>query len=88
MKEFPKFFEDILSREYGEDLKEIIKNGYERKDLVTLRANTLKTDIEEVKNELKKENLNFKEVSWNKDSLILKNISEETIRELDIYKMR
>ena len=46
----PNFLYNLLLEQYGEDLTNIIIDGYSQKRPVTLRANTLKTNIENVKN--------------------------------------
>lgn len=53
---------------------------------VTIRVNTIKTNIEEVKIKLTEENIEYKTVLWGKDALILNNITEKDIRDLEIYK--
>lgn len=81
----PKFLYDILLNQYGEELTSQIIDGYSKKRMVTLRVNTLKTDIEKVKKVLDECNLKYKDVSWNKDALIIENADEKLIRNLKIY---
>ena len=81
----PQFLYKILLKQYGENVaKEIIK-GYTVKRKVTLRVNTLKTNVEEIKKKLIDLKITFKEVLWYKDALIIENASENDIRKLDIY---
>lgn len=63
-----------------------LKNGLVSKKPVTFRINTLKTDKEKVIKELKESNIEFEEVKWNNDAIIIKNALEEDIRKLKIYE--
>lgn len=80
----PEFLIKKLENQYGEDLTKIILEGYKQKRKTTLRINTIKTTEENIKNELKKQNIEYNEVSWYDDALILE--SKLDIRELEIYK--
>ncbi len=82
----PEFLYHLLIEQYGENLTNTITKGYSQKRPVTLRANTLKTTIENIKNTFDSLGFIYKEVSWYKDALIMENISEEDIKNLDIYK--
>ena len=82
----PKFLEQILTKEYGEEIKNKIIEGYDKKKLVTLRVNTLKENLENIKIKLNKEKIKYKEIEWYKDALIIENVSESNIKELEIYK--
>ena len=87
MKEdIPEFFKDMLIKQYGENLYNKIINGYFIKRPVTLRVNTIKSNINKIKNELELENIKYKQVSWYKDALIIENIRENEIKNLEIYK--
>lgn len=82
----PNFLYEMLLEQYGKDITNKIIEGYSKVRPVTLRANTIKTDIEQVKNNLIKEGINFKDVSWNKDVLIIENVREDEIKKLKIYE--
>ena len=49
MKKIPEFLQQILLKEYGEDLKNKIIKGYNTKKPVTLRLNTLKDSVKNFK---------------------------------------
>ena len=86
MSEIPEFLEEKLEKQYGREIvKEIIK-GYGCKRPVTLRVNTLKTTVAEVKNKLEREQICYQEVAWSKEALILDTVRENRVQELDIYK--
>ena len=75
-----------INNEYNEEICKKIKNGLVSKKPVTFRINTLKTDKEKVIKELKESNIEFEEVKWNNDAIIIKNALEEDIRKLKIYE--
>ena len=77
---------EMLLNEYGEDLANKIIDGYSVDRPTTFRVNTSKTTVSNIKEELKKLDINFKEVSWNETAFIIEGIKENEIRELDIYK--
>ena len=81
-----KFLEEMLEKQYGaEKTKEII-NGYQTKRKTTLRVNTIKGNIEEIKNKLEKSKIEYEEVTWSKEALIIKNADEKSIQEMNIYQ--
>ena len=82
----PNFLYHFLIEQYGENLTNTILEGYSQKRPVTLRANTLKADITDIKNIFDKLQISYKEVSWYKDALILENTSEDQIQNLEIYQ--
>lgn len=82
----PSFLIEMLETQYGEEITKTIIKGYEANRLTTLRVNTIKATNEEIKNRLIQENIDFGEVSWNKDALIIKNVNEKVIQKLDIYE--
>ena len=82
----PNFLYHLLIEQYGENLTNTILEGYSQKRPVTLRANTLKADITDIKNIFDKLQISYKEVSWYKDALILENTSEDQIQNLEIYQ--
>ncbi len=82
----PDFLYNLLLKQYGEHLTNIIIDGYAQKRPVTLRANTLKTNTEHIKQVFDSMHISYQEVSWYKDAFILEKISEKEIKELDIYQ--
>lgn len=85
-KQIPNFLLERLNKQYGEEITNQIIEGYSKKRPVTLRVNTLKTSVESIKSKLKEAGINFEEVEWSKEALIINNTREDDIRELDIYK--
>lgn len=81
-----EFLEEMLEKQYGaEKTKEII-NGYQTKRKTTLRINTIKGNIEEIKNKLEKSKIEYEKVPWSKEALIIKNADEKSIQEMEIYQ--
>lgn len=82
----PEFLIQILDEQYGKETTKKIIEGYSCKRPVTLRVNTLKTTIDAVKEKLEKLKIQFKEVAWSKEALILENVREPEIEKLSIYE--
>lgn len=85
-KHVPKFLIEMLNQQYGEEITSKILEGYSQKRMVTFRVNTLKTSIEKVEEVLKNNNIEFKKVSWSDVAYIVKNVREDALKELEIYK--
>jgi NOL1/NOP2/sun family putative RNA methylase len=83
--EIPEFLNEMLLKQYGEELTKKIKDGYLKQRFVTLRVNTIKTSVEDIKQKFLSENIKFKEVSWFESALIIENVREDEIEKLDIY---
>ena len=81
----PEFLIEMLNKQYGKDVVNKIIEGYAINRAVTLRVNTLKTNVENVKEALDKKNIKFETVSWSKEAIVLKDVKESDIRKLDIY---
>ena len=81
-----KFLEEKLEKQYGTEITKKIIEGYQTKRKTTLRINTIKSNIEEIKNELEKEKIEYETVKWSKEALIIKNADEKSIQEMEIYK--
>lgn len=82
----PEFLIDLLKKQYGEELTKEIIRGYSVKRKVTFRVNTLKSDVNKIKLELERNNIEYKKVSWYEDAFIVQNVDEEDLRNMDIYK--
>ena len=83
--EIPEVLKEKLLSYYPDNIVLKIIEGYKENKYVTLRINTVKSDKLEVTNILKKENIEYDEVSWYNDALIIKNVNEDRIRALSIY---
>lgn len=83
--QIPQVLNELLLKQYSEDVTNKIIDGYCKKP-VTLRVNTIKTTVEDVKNKLGDAKIEYEEVSWYKEALIIKNAREEDIKKLEIYE--
>lgn len=81
-----KFLEEKLKKQYGTKITKEIIEGYQTKRKTTLRINTIKSNIEEIKKELEKEKIEYETIKWSKEALIIKNADEKSIQEMEIYK--
>lgn len=81
----PKFLEEILQAQYGEKITKKIIEGYSKKRKVTLRVNTIKSNIEKVENILKENGIEYEKVPWSEEAFIIKNTREKEIQNLEIY---
>ena len=84
--QIPQFLEEMLQKQYNNEITNKIINGYKEQKNVTLRINTIKTTKEKIKECLNQAKIEFQEVEWNRDALIIKNAREEEIRKLKIYE--
>ena len=85
-KQISEFLRIMLLEQYDEKITKQIIEGYLKQKYVTLRANRIKINVEELKQELKKENIKYREVKWYKDALIIENVRENEIRKMPIYE--
>lgn len=82
----PEFLIEILEKQYGKEKTKTILQGYQTKRKTTFRVNTLKAKVEEVIGILEQNNIEYETVEWSKEAFILKEASENEIRNLEIYK--
>lgn len=85
-KVVPEFFEKLLVEQYGKEIEENTICNLIKPKKVTLRVNTIKSNIAEIKTVLEAKNISFKTVNWYKDAFIIENVKEDRIKELEIYK--
>lgn len=85
MGNIPIFLHDMLISQYGEDIANQIVEGYTKRK-VTLRVNTLKSNVQDVKQKLDSYGITYQGIDWYQDALIIENVREDKIKELDIYE--
>ena len=85
-RKLPKIFVDRLYENYSPLTVDKILAGMCGERNTTLRANTIKSNIQEVMNILKQNGIKFDRVPWYSDALIIKNASEKQIQKLNIYE--
>lgn len=86
MNDVEKLLNELLLNQYDVDLVKQIFAGYRTKRKTTLRINTIKADLSYIKSVLTDNKIEFKEVPWYSDALIIDNVSEIEISNLTIYK--
>ena len=86
MESIPNFLIDMLNSQYGEELAKKIIEGYSKERVTTFRVNTLKSNIEEIQDEMDKLNIEYEKVAWGNEAYIIKNANEKDIEQLEIYK--
>ena len=82
----PQFLQEMLQKQYGEEITNQIVEGYSQNRKTTLRVNTVKTNLDTVKNILEENNIKYIDVPWYKDALIIENASEQDLQKLAIYE--
>ena len=80
----PEFLTIMLEKQYGEDITKNIIKGYGVDRKTTLRVNNLKSNINEIKERLLKEKIQYNEISWSKDAIVINE--NDQISKLDIYE--
>lgn len=75
--------EKLLEEQYGTDLKNKIIQGYSKKRFTTFRVNTLLASIDEIKEILNIQKINYKTLEYNSNCFIIEN--KKDIVNLDIY---
>lgn len=84
MRQLPEFLYEMLDLQYGKELTDEILKGYNFNRKTTLRVNTSKISVQEVKEILTRENIKYSCVDWYCDALIIDD-DNESIKKLDIY---
>ena len=84
-EKLPQFLPGLLEEQYGAALAETIIQGFAVRRRVTLRANTLKTSIDEVCTALNAAGILFRAVPWYPDALVLEDADENAVRALPLY---
>ena len=82
----PKQFIEKLYENYTPLTVDKILAGMSGERAVTLRANNIKCNIQELMKYLKEKNIKFDRVQWYKDALIIKNAKEKDLQKLEIYE--
>ena len=85
-KNIPEFLKENLINQYKEEKSQEIVKGYSKNRKTTLRINTSKTSVENVKRILDNEKIKYNEVSWYPKALIIENVTEIDIKRLNIYE--
>ena len=82
----PAFLTQMLLAQYGEETAAQIMAGYEARRAVTLRANTLKTDGQAVREALAAAGIGWEAVPWSEEAMILPEVREDAVQALALYE--
>lgn len=82
----PAYLAQLLCAQYGEETAERIAQGYAAQRAVTLRANTLKTDAQAVRERLAAQGIETSPVPWYADAMIVSGAREDALTGLDLYE--
>lgn len=80
------FLKNMLEEQYGEEITQKIMEGYTKKREISFRVNTLKSNVNAIKNKLNEKEIKFEKIPWSKEAFIIKNSGKKEIQELDMYK--
>ena len=83
--EIPALLGELLEKQYGA-AAERIRAGYAARRAVTLRANTLKSSPEEVRQVLTEAGIAFRGVPWLPEALLLPGAREAEVQALPLYQ--
>lgn len=82
----PSYLAELLEAQYGGKLAGKIAEGFTAQRVVTLRANTLKSDREAVRACLQANGIATQDVPWSADALIVEGAREDAITALEMYE--
>ena len=85
MPQVPALLTEKLQRQYGEALAQEIIAGFVRRP-VTLRANSLKSDGEQVKAVLTAAGIACEQQPWYPDAFVLRDVREDAVQALPEYE--
>lgn len=82
----PEFLINLLINQYGDELTKKIIEGYSKKRIVSIRVNTIKASKNEIESKLKMNNIDYSISDFYEHAFIIKNVNENKIEELEIFK--
>jgi len=85
-RKLPQEFVDGISAEYKDNELDKIFAGFMRERPVTLRVNTLKTDVRSVMEAFRRDNIKFERVLWYEDALVIRNKREKDLQQTALYR--
>lgn len=84
-KKLPGDFINDIYDKFTPGTADRILSGMIVERFTTMRVNTIKYNVSELMNFLKKNNIKFERVPWYQDGIIIKNARERDIEKFDIY---
>lgn len=85
-QKIPTFLEEVLKKEYSQEVIDKVLAGLIQNRKTTIRVNTLKTTVDNIKAKLKEAKIEFSGVEWSNIALIIENANEVDIRKLEMYE--
>lgn len=82
----PDFFQKQIIEDYNNDVLTFVKNSLTLNKPLTIRINTLRTNVDYIKDILNENKIDYTEIEWSNTALIINNKVEEDLKELAIYK--
>ncbi|OUO62031.1 Fmu (Sun) domain-containing protein [Collinsella sp. An271] len=86
--EIPAFVRQQIAESYGADEASLVERGFDeaRTRPVTLRANTLKAQPDDIADALDAARIAYRRVPWYRDAFVLEDVREKAVWDLDIYR--
>lgn len=86
--EIPAFVRQQIAESYGADEASLVERGFDeaRTRPVTLRANTLKAQPDDIAGALDAAHIAYRRVPWYRDAFVLEDVREKAVWDLDIYR--
>lgn len=81
----PEFLQGIITKDYNEEILTAFTNNLNYHRHPTIRINTLKTNVDYLIKYFNDNNIEYEKVEWSNTAFIIKNKTEEDLRNLDIY---
>jgi len=86
MPVMPELLMEMLVKHYGDETAARIAAGYAHQRPVTLRVNPLKATRQEVEEQLTQAGIDWENVPWYGDAMILRSVREEAVQALEVYE--
>lgn len=80
------FLKNLIINDYNENTLKLYEESLNFNKPLTIRINTLKTNVDYILKYFKENNIEYKEVSWSKTAFIIINKKEEDLEKSDIYE--
>ena len=80
------FLRNLIINDYNENTLKLYEESLNFNKPLTIRINTLKTNVDYILKYFKENNIEYKEVSWSKTAFIIINKIEDDLEKTDIYE--
>lgn len=81
----PAFLREMLERQYGAEITDLIYEGFAAQRSTTLRVNTIRSSAQAVGEALTQAGIAFQAAPWSENALILPHGSEAQVEALPLY---